>query len=337
MKNKYLFVTLMLCVILFVSMGGTWVYRQYSEATVSGEGKGQVLVVTSFYPMYIATSNILDGIDGIRLENLSEPQTGCLHDFQLTPEDMKLLSTADVFVVNGGGIEGFLSEVAKSYPDLMIVEACEGLELLGGDEEEEHVHEVEEEAHEVEEEDHAHEAEGEADGDHEHGEQNAHAWMSVESYREQVINIAEALWWIFPQFMNDIVQNSKRYDGQLAELQDEIWEISTTKKGQSVVLFHEAYTYVAKDYGMKVVYTMDLDEERQVSAGEVAEVISAIKENDVKLVIAEERYGKSMGDLVEKETGVRVVYLDALNRGEYTRDSYLVHMKENIRKLAAIQ
>lgn len=46
--------------------------------------------------MYIATLNIVDGVEGVRLENLSEPQTGCLHDFQLTPEDMKLLSTADV-------------------------------------------------------------------------------------------------------------------------------------------------------------------------------------------------------------------------------------------------
>ena len=69
----------------------------------------------------------------MRLENLSEPQTGCLHDFQLTPEDMKLLSTADVFVINGGGIESFMSDVAKAYPKLDVVEACEDVALLSED------------------------------------------------------------------------------------------------------------------------------------------------------------------------------------------------------------
>ena len=64
------------------------------------------------------------------LENLSEPQTGCLHDYQLTAADMKLLSKADVFIVNGGGIESFLSDVAESYPNLKIIQACDGIELL---------------------------------------------------------------------------------------------------------------------------------------------------------------------------------------------------------------
>ena len=47
--------------------------------------------------MYIATMNIVDGADGVKLKNLSEPKTGCLHDYTLTTEDMKVLSTADVF------------------------------------------------------------------------------------------------------------------------------------------------------------------------------------------------------------------------------------------------
>lgn len=69
-------------------------------------------------------------MEGVTLENLSEPQTGCLHDYQLTAADMKLLSKADVFIVNGGGIESFLSDVAESYPDLKIVQACDGIVYL---------------------------------------------------------------------------------------------------------------------------------------------------------------------------------------------------------------
>ena len=55
-----------------------------------------------------------------------------------------------------------------------------------------------------------------------------------------------------------------------------------------MVLFHEAYEYVAHDYGMQVVYVMDLDEERQVSAGEVAEMLTAVRDGQVTAVLAEE-------------------------------------------------
>ena len=101
-------------------------------------------------------------------------------------------------------------------------------------------------------------------------------------------------------------------------------------KGQEVIIFHEAYAYVAKDYGLEVAMVMDLDEERQVSAGEVAEVLEEIKEHGVSLILAEERYGKEMGDTIQKEADVDVVYLDTLNRGNYEKDSYLVGMQSNI-------
>ena len=112
MKNKYVFVTVMLAVLLFLGVGLTEIYVNHTEE----KEDGQYTVVTSFYPMYIAALNVVGENDHIRLENLSEPQTGCLHDYQLTPADMQLLSTADAFIINGGGIESFLGEVAEQYP-----------------------------------------------------------------------------------------------------------------------------------------------------------------------------------------------------------------------------
>ena len=107
-----------------------------------------------------------------------------------------------------------------------------------------------------------------------------------------------------------------------------------------MVLFHEAYEYVAHDYGMQVVYVMDLDEERQVSAGEVAEMLTAVRDGQVTAVLAEELYGSEMGAVVEQETDAGVYYLDTLVRGDYDRDSYLERMEQNIailREIAAGQ
>ena len=324
MKNKYVFVAGMLCAILLLSVSFTGLYVKQNAKYAVGS-KEQVTIVTSFYPMYVAVSNLVDGIDEIRVRNLSEPQTGCLHDFQLTPEDMKLLSGADVFVVNGGGIENFISDAAKTYPKLQIVQACEGISLLGS---EGHVHEEEEE--------HDHDAvheelyEEEDGHGHDHGEENAHAWMSVASYREQITHITEHLAEILPRYGESITENSKLYDDKLAELQAEQKELCALVKGQEVILFHEAYAYVAKDYGLEVAMVMDLDEERQVSAGEVAEVLEEINEHGVSMILAEERYGKEMGETIQKEANVDVIYLDTLNRGNYEKDSYLVGMQSNI-------
>ncbi len=115
MKKKYLYTAIMLFAILGGRNGTDRMVRQPDTGTDGWTGTDGC---DFLYPMYIAAENVIGDADGVRLENLSEPQTGCLHDFQLTPEDMKLLSTADVFIINGGGIESFMKEVAEAYPNL---------------------------------------------------------------------------------------------------------------------------------------------------------------------------------------------------------------------------
>lgn len=291
-KNKYVFVLVMLVVITVVSGLLTNIYVSESS---SKQEEQTLTVVTSFYPMYIAALNVIGDTDGVHLQNLSEPQTGCLHDFQLTPEDMKLLSKADVFIINGGGIESFMKDVAKSYPDLTIIEASEGIDLLEDE-----------------------------------GEENAHAWMSVATYEEQVNHIAEGLIAADEKNASDYQKHADAYTVKLDALKERQQKVAEKIKEQSVILFHEAYDYVADDYGLNVAYVLDLDEERQVSAGEVADVLAAVRDDQVKYILAEELYGKSMGDTVEKETDAKVIYLDALNRGDYDADSYIKGMSANI-------
>lgn len=373
MKNKCKFVGIMfLCILIVCTLavmayehtaGKTGAAGEMSDASDSAkntdEADDMLTVVTSFYPMYIAALNIVDGVEGVRLENLSEPQTGCLHDFQLTPEDMKLLSTADVFVINGGGIESFMSDVAKAYPKLDVVEACEDVALLSEDDadsdhdhdhdadaesdsDHDHDHDADAESdsdhdHEADTEsdsdhDHDHEADAESDSahDHDHGDENAHAWMSVPRYRTMVQTIASRLAEKDAKHADEYYANAKAYDAKLAVLEEKINSIKSLTNGQNIIIFHEAYAYVADDFSMNACYLLDLDEERSVSAGEIKQVIGAIKDDGVSVILAEELYGKSMGDTVSRETDVHVVYIDPLNRGEYDKDSYLDGMEHNI-------
>lgn len=295
MKKKNAIVCAMLAGILIAAIALTMLYTGITE---DKKDKTQFTIVTSFYPMYVAAANVIGDVKGVTLKNLSEPQTGCLHDYQLTTEDMKLLSKADLFIVNGGGIETFLTDVASNYPELDIIEACQNVPLL-------------------------------EDGE----EENAHAWMSISDYRIQLATIESALEQADPEHADAYHENAKAYDEKLAALQAEQDEIRQAANGQNVIIFHEAYDYVAEDYGFNVSYVLDLDEERQVSAGEVADVLDQIQKDHVSYIFAEELYGSDMGKTVESESNVKVIYLDACNRGDYSRDSYLTAMQSNIDKL----
>ena len=295
MKKKNAIVFAMLAGILIAAIALTMLYTGITE---DKKDKTQFTIVTSFYPMYVAAANVIGDVKGVTLKNLSEPQTGCLHDYQLTTEDMKLLSKADLFIVNGGGIETFLTDVALNYPELDITEACQNVPLL-------------------------------EDGE----EENAHAWMSISDYRIQLATIESALEQADPEHADAYHENAKAYDEKLAALQEEQDEIRQAANGQNVIIFHEAYDYVAEDYGFNVSYVLDLDEERQVSAGEVADVMDQIQKDHVSYIFAEELYGSDMGKTVESESNVKVIYLDACNRGDYSKDSYLTAMQSNIDKL----
>ena len=333
MRNKYVFVTALLLVLALLGFMFT---RGYVKMEEKGS-KEELLVVTSFYPMYVATRNVVGDCAGVRVENLSEPQTGCLHDYQLTPQDMILLSKADVFVVNGGGIEGFLTEVASAYPELTIINA--GAEIFdeddADDDREEDVHE--DDADGVHEEDvHADDTDGghaedmhSSHEEHNHGE-NAHAWMSIPHYKQQVTTICEGLSARNPANKEEYERNMSKYLEQVDGIWQEAKELAASAQGKSILIFHEAFAYVAEDYGMQVAGVLDLDEERQVSAGEIADILKVIKEKNVKIILAEELYGKDMGDTIERESDCTVYYLDTLVRGDGAADSWLVGMEHNI-------
>ncbi len=252
---------------------------------------GTLTIVTSFYPVYISTLNVIGEAENVELENLSEPQTGCLHDYTLTPADMKLLATADVFIINGGGIETFLLDVAEAYPDLTIINASDGIEMT---------------------------------------DENSHVWMSVSLYRQQVDNITNALSIVDPSNSSVYSANGYAYDRQLDELAHRQAELLDATEGLEIISLHEAYGYLAEDYGMEVAYLLNLDEERQVSANEVAEVIAEINEHGIKAVLAEADYGSETGALLAEETGVNVYYLDTLTRGTYYPEAYIDAMNSNI-------
>lgn len=337
-REKAVFVFLLLSCIALFFLGSTAIYLKSTKSVYSADAEKESFVITaSFYPVYIAALNVAGDIDGVEVRNLTQPQTGCLHDYQLTTEDMKAMADSDVLLINGGGIESFVSKVAKTYPKLSIINLSASFAELPEEDEEEEDHDHEDAAHEDADREDADREDADHDHDHDHGEQNSHFWMDIDLYRKEVESMEEGLSIRDPVHADQYKKNAEAYLKKLESLQSEEAELKAALSGKKVVVFHEAFLYLAEDLDMQVTMTMDLDEERQVSAGEVRQVLDALALSDDKIIFAERTYGEEMGDRMTEEASATVIYLDPLTRPkdgqESEQDGYLLAMQENFDKI----
>lgn len=297
----------------------------YLVCLLAGGGKKpdydeEILVVTSFYPMYVLAENLTAGVDGIAVSNLTENQTGCLHDYQLFPEDMKLLARADAFMINGAGMELFMAKVLEHYPQLPVVEASHGIALLEGTG---HHHS------------HGEKEQEEADHDHHSHEENGHVWMDVERYRQQANMVNVQLQGLFPNHAGQLQSAAEEYDKKLEGLSSEVAELREKAKGMPVAVFHEAFAYLAESLEMEILMELSLDEDALPSPGEIAELIEEIKYHGAALIFIEKAYA-SYADKILAETQAQVVYLDPLTTGDGLTDSYLTGMRSNLEAIREV-
>ncbi len=277
-------------------------------------------IVTSFYPMYVLTLNLTDGVDDVQVTNLTEATTGCLHDYQITTSNMISLSHADALIINGDGMENFIEKAINTYPDLKIINASEGIreshEELLEDEHEEH------EEHEEHDEEHH----------HDHGE-NSHYWVSVSLYIEQVKNVERELIKLDPANEEKYKTNTEEYINKLEALKDKMHQALDGLENKKVVTFHEAFLYFAEEFDLDIVAVIEREPGTYPSAREVAETIDLIKEKDVKAIFSEPQYSKSAADTIAREAGINVYSLDPIVTGKLYKDAYIDLMEENLNTL----
>ena len=283
------------------------------------EEENSFRIVTSFYPMYIMTINITNGIDSVQVDNMAGQQTGCLHDYQLQSRDMQNLQKADAFVINGAGMESFMDKVFQQLPDLPVITASEGIPLLCA--EEGHSHDEEEEH------------------DHAEEEMNPHVWVSITNAAAEVRTIARGLAEADPEHAQEYLENAEIYRAKLFSLRDEMHRALDGVSDKRIITFHEAFPYFAEEFDLEIVKVINREPDSQPSAKELADTIRLIRETDVKAVFAEPQYSESAANIVAAESGANMYFLDPATTGENDPDAYLRAMEQNLEtlKLALVQ
>ena len=248
--------------------------------------------------MYIATANITKGVEGVQLTNMTKPQTGCLHDYQLTTDDMKTLEKADVFVANGAGMESFLDKVIKEHKNLTVIDASKDISLL-----------------------------------EENGQPNPHVWLDVDNAIKQVENISQQLCSADPSHAEAYKANAAVYIGKLKELQADMNNELKDISHRDIVTFHEAFPYFAQEFNLNIIKVIEREPGSEPSPQELEDIIKDVNKLPTKVLFTEPQYSPTVAETIARETGAHIYALDPIVTGEANEqalDAYINTMKQNV-------
>lgn len=266
----------------------------------SSASKKDLTIVTSFYPIYISTINITKGINNVRVINMTKQQTGCLHNYSITPNDIKTLESSKIFIINGAGMESFMNKVISQQPQLKIIEASKGIPLLK---------------------------------DKKTGEANPHVWVSISNAILQVNNITKQLSKYDPANKAQYNKNATKYVASLKAEKEKMRKAIDKLKNRNIITFHEAFIYFAKEFNLNVVDVIQREPGSEPNPKELKNTIETIKKHKIKTLFVEPQYSAKIAKTISNETGAKIYFLDPAVTGAYKEDAYVKIMNNNLKTL----
>jgi ABC-type Zn uptake system ZnuABC Zn-binding protein ZnuA len=281
---------------------------QFSQ---SEEPSKKVRILTAFFPIYLFAQNIVAGMDAFEVDLLLPSDYGCPHDYALSPDDLKKIHEADVIILNGLGMEGFLSEsILAGNPDAKIIIASHGLPPLPLK--------------------YAHKHEN---GQNENEIYNPHLFASPKMASLMAGIIADSLKSFYPDYAEQMARNGANYKARLdsvdVSFRDSLKELANNR----IVTVHEAFDYMARDYGFEIAEVIEKEPGYEPSAGELVNLAKKIKASKVAGLYSEPQYSARIVEVIGRETGIPVFSMDPVATGpaDPPLDYYEKVMMENLK------
>ena len=272
--------------------------------------KAEISVVTSIKPLHSLTSYIMEGVGEPELiiDGVASP-----HNFQIKPSHAKMLQNADLVIWIGEDLESFLPTALKSIPkDAVVFELLDqsGLKKLkfreknifkGHDDHGHDEHAKKEDDHD----DHGHDDHG-----HGHGSFDPHIWLDPANAKVIVKKITNQLSKIDKDNASTYKANSKKVikdlDGLIKEVKNEI------NKDASFVVFHDAYQYFEKRFGLNVIGALTVNPDVMPGAEQLSEIREVIEHEEAKCIFSEPQFNPNIINSIARDTGVKTGVLDPL-------------------------
>ncbi|MGX9273207.1 zinc ABC transporter substrate-binding protein ZnuA [Pantoea ananatis] len=279
-------------------------------------------IVASIKPVGFIASAIADGVTPVEI---LLPDGASEHDYALRPSDVKRLQNADLVVWVGPEMEAFMTKSAAALPakknlEIVQIPGVKTMLLRGGEDDDHDDHEAAEHNH-----DH-HDDEGHH---HHHGEFNMHLWMSPEIAKKTAVAIHGKLLELMPQDKAKLDANLQHFEAELADTDKRIISQLAPVKDKGYFVFHDAYTYFEKHYGLSPTGHFTVNPEIQPGAQRLHQIRTQLVEKKAVCVFAEPQFRPAVIDAVARGTEVRKGTLDPLGTDiSLGKDSYVKFLSQ---------
>ena len=268
-----------------------------SACQVAEQPRGKPSLFVSIGPHAYFAKQIADTL--VNIEVLLRPGDSPA-TFEPTPRQMTQLSEADLYLRAGVPFENRLvDKIGAQNPGLKIVDAREGISTLVA---EHHSH---------------------GSPDHQVAEEtDPHIWLDPRLARVQAKTICDALVELVPEAEEELQQNLAALDAQLLELDSLLATQLEPLTGRSFWVFHPAYGYFGKRYGMRQVAIED--EGKEPSVRQLAQLLERAGTERILALFVQPQFSTKGAELIATQVGCRVVVVDPLDEDYFS----------NLRRLA---
>ena len=263
-------------------------------------------VVATFSILADLVKNV--GGDRVAVTALVGPN-GDAHVYQPSPGDAKTLADARLVFANGLGFEGWINRLVKASgtkaPTIVVTKGVKPRKA-----------------------------------EDDHGDADPHAWQSMANAKIYVANIRDALSLADPAGKGGYEANAAAYlaslDALEAEVKAAIDKIPSDRR--RIITTHDAFGYFAAAYGVAFIAPQGVSTKAEVSAKDVARIITQIRKQKIPAVFLENVTDERLLKRIGAESGARIggtLYSDALTDERGTAPTYLDMMRHNVKQLAA--
>jgi zinc transport system substrate-binding protein len=278
--------------------------NKISTPVIESETDKKNLIVTSFYPLFFITSEIV----GDRAEVYNVTPTGAEpHDYEPTTLDLTKIEKSKLLILNGGKLEAWGKNIKNNLSDKnKIISLDENLinnKIVSKD----------------------------------NIIRDPHIWLNPRLVKNEVEIILQSLSRMDPINSTYYENNAKKLNNKLEELDNKFRLNLSRCIKKDIITAHNAFEYMTAEYGLKQVPISGMSPDEEPSPRQLAEVINYVKNNDIKYIFFESLVSPKLSDTIAKETGAKTLVLnpiEGLTDEEIANGkNYLTEMENNLNNL----
>lgn len=259
-----------LLIMLLVLLAGCQADKETAQQT-NPDGKTDKLTV---FVSVLPQADFVEQLGGDQVQvNVMMPPGANEHNYEPDSGQLKALSQADLYIKVGSlpFEDAWMERLIAANKDMLVVDSSKSIELI---------------------------------------DDNPHIWLSPCLVKVQAEAITAAMVKLDPLNQDYYQERNELFLKQLDSLDQNMVKLLQNVKGKSFLVYHPAWGYFARDYGLKEI---GIEEHgKEPGAGEMSRIIDYAKQNHIKTVFASSQHSTRSAEAVAAELGGKVVLLDPL-------------------------